>query len=290
MTISGPQLSEKNFINESYKKSPFPFWLWLVLLTIAIALFWGAMNWYTNKINLFFHDSPFLQVTNRQMSLFLWQNPEFMRINAKEKGNYLPGFKYLDKVTVDIAFADHYAAAPPELLFRYHTWDRLLKEEFIKRPIPLKDFRDFLSYVEEWQPHFWPDAPKEYINLIESLPKSQVEDLSTLSHKELPLDVRIAFQGWENYFKEGEAIDNVQADQNELKEFLSDHPHYTRNYWQNILKDNVPNYLKSLEDIHAVEDSFVPANELSSFLKAAIYNYQKTKTTKEPALEANSIN
>lgn len=276
MTLFGPQLSEKNFINESYKKDPFPFWIWLVLLTIAIAIFWGAMNLYTNKVNLLFKESPFLQVTNRQMSLFLWQNPEFMRINAKEKGNYLPGFNYLDKVTVDIAFADHYASAPPELLFRYHTWDRLLKTEFIERPIPLKDFRDFLSYVEEWQPRFWPDAPEEYKNMVEHLTQSQVADLSTLSYKELPLDVRIAFQGWENYFKEGEQIDRVQTTPNELKEFLSSHPHYARNYWQNILKDSLPDYLKNLEG-----DLPVQANQLSSFLKAAIYNYQQANGKSE---------
>lgn len=272
MTVPGPELPEKNFINESYKKDPFPLWLWLVLLTMVIALLWGGMNWYTNKVNLLFSDSPFLQVTNRQISLFLWQNPEFMRINAKEKGNYLPGFKYLDKVTVDVGFADQYAAAPPELLFRYHTWDRLLKKEFVERPIPLKDFRDFLSYVEEWQPRFWPDAPKEYIQLVEQLPTSKVEDLSTLSEKELPMDVRIAFQGWQNYFKEGEAINKVQVSQSELQEFLSSHPHYARNYWQNILKDSVPNYLKS-----AGSGETVPDTELSPFLKVALYNYMKAK-------------
>lgn len=274
MTIPGPELSEKNFINESYKKDPFPFWLWLVLLTMVIALVWGVLNWYTNKINLFVSENPFLQVTNRDMSLFLWQNPEFMRANVKEKSGYLPDFKYLDKVTVDVAFVDHYAVAPPELLFRYHTWSRLLKEEFIERPIPIKDFKDFLSYVEEWQPRFWPNAPKEYANLVENLSKSQVEDLSTLSDKELPLDVRIAFQGWENYFKEGEEINTIQATQHELKEFLSLHPHYARNYWQNILMDSVPNYLKGSENGTKAE-SIVPANELSPFLKVALYNYKR---------------
>lgn len=275
MTIpnNGPELSEKNFINESYSKDPFPLWLWLFLLTVIIALLWGGMNWYTNKINLVFRESPFLQVTNREISLFLWQNPEFMRINAKEKGGYLPAFKYLDKVTIDLAFADHYAAAPPELIFRYHTWDRLLKKEFIERPIPLKDFRDFLSYAEEWQPPYWVDATTEYVDLVKSLPTSKVQDLATLSYKELPLDVRIAFQGWENYFKEGEAINTVQISRKDLKVFLSSHPHYARNYWQNI----IPDYLKSPENDTKSGESIVPSNELSPFLKVAVYNYLKAK-------------
>jgi hypothetical protein len=277
MTLQGPELSEKNFINESNKKDPFPFWLWLVLMAIAAALLWGGMGWYTDKVNLLFSENPFLQVTNRQMSLFLWQNPEFMRINAKEKGSYLPAFKYLDKVTIDVGFADEYAAAPPELLFRYHTWNRLLKKEFIERPIPLKDFRDFLSYAEEWQPRFWPDAPKGYRQLVEGLSVSKMEDLSTLSYDELPLDARIAFQGWQNYFKEGEAINNVQISQSELKKFLSSHPHYARNYWQNI----VPDYLKSEAE---KDEANVPAKELAPFLKVALYNYLKanqSSTAKE---------
>lgn len=278
-----PELPEKNFINESYKKDPFPLWLWLFLITTAIALLWGTMNWYHGKVDTLFRESPFLQVTNRDLSLFLWQNPEYMRINAKEKANYLPGFKYLDKVTIDLAYADHYAEAPPELLFRYHTWDRLVRKEFTGGPISLKDFRDFLSYVEEWQPPYWPGAPKEYIELVQNLPNSKVEDLSTLSVKELPLDVRIAFQGWENYFKDREAINKVQITRKQLEEFLAGHPHYARNYWQNI----VPEYLKSGE---SASDGIVPANELPPFLKVAVYNYLKNVAPQEPVKHEEAIN
>ncbi len=270
---NGPELSEKDFINEGYSKNPFPLWLWLFLLTIGMALLWGVGNWYTDKINIVFKESPFLQVTNRDLSLFLWQNPEYMRINTKEKSNYLPAFQYLDKVTIDLAYADQYAVAPPDLLFRYHAWNRLIKNEFTDRPILLNDFRDFIGYAEEWQPAYWPGAPKEYISLIEGLPSSQVQDLSSLPRTELPLSVRIAFQGWENYFKAGEAINQIEVTQKELQEFLSSHPHYARNYWQNIVQDNVPNYLKSAETGTQLSRDVVPANEFSSFLKAALYNY-----------------
>lgn len=266
---NGPELSEKDFINEGYSKNPFPLWLWLFLLTIGIALLWGISNWYTDKVNIVFKESPFLQVTNRDISLFLWQNPEYMRINAKEKANYLPAFQYLDKVTIDLAYADHYAVAPPDLLFRYHTWKRLIKDEFVETPIPLKDFRDFISYAQEWDPAYWPAAPKEYISLVEGLPRSQVQDLSTLPLTTLPLDVRIAFQGWENYFKAGEAVNTMQVTQQQLQDFLNGHPHYARNYWQNIL----PNYLKSLGAGTKLNRDVVSSGEMASFLKVALYNY-----------------
>lgn len=285
-----PELQEKDFIHEPKSQGAFPFWLWLFLLTIVLSLLWGLGNWYSDKINLLFRESPFLQVTNRDISLFLWQNPEYMRINAKEKANYLPAFKYIDKVTIDIAFSDQYASAPPEMLFRYHTWNRLLKDEFIERPIPVNDFRDFLSYAEEWQPNYWPSAPEEYIHLVESLPTTQVEDLSTLPKKELPLAVRIAFQGWGNYFKEGDAINNIEVSHKQLKEFLESHPHYARNYWQNILKDTIPNYLKSTEEGVQSGETKVPSNELTSFLKVALLNFLKSKQPLPPVAQSSQIN
>jgi hypothetical protein len=281
-----PELSEKDFVNNNgYTKNPFPAWLWLFLLTTVIALCWGVGNWYNDKINLLFKQSPFLQVTNRDLSLFLWQNPEYMRINAKEKSNYLPAFKYLDKVTIDVAYADQFAVAPPEVLFRYHTWNRLVSKEFTERPIPLKDFRDFLSYAEEWHPRYWPAAPEEYIQLVDSLPTSQVTDLATLSDKQLPIPVRMAFQGWENYFKEGEAINSVEISQKQMQEFLSSHPNYARNDWQNIVKDEVPNYLKSLSDAKEAGEARVPTNEMTSFLKVAVYNYLQAKKEKKDSSE-----
>lgn len=274
-----PKLSEKDFIHEGYSKNPWPLWLWLFLITTGVALLWGASNWYTGKINLVMQESPFLQVTNRDLSLFLWQNPEFMRINTQEKSNYLPGFKYLDKVTMDLANADHYAIAPPELLFRYHTWHRLVSKEFTERTIPLQDFRDFLSYAEEWQPMYWPDATNGYSKLVESLATSQVKDLSTLSQEELPMPVRMAFQGWQNYFKEGVAIDKIEVTGENMKAFLAAHPHYARNYWQNIVHDSVPNYLKSMAKEGQENDSsgIVSSDELSPFLKVAVYNYLQSK-------------
>lgn len=272
MAAPGPELEEKNFINEGYSKNPFPLWLWFFLLIALLAMIWGVGNWYNNKVNLLFRESPFLRVTNRDLSLFLWQNPEYMRINAKEKSAYLPAFNYIDKVTVDVAFADQYAAAPPDLLFLYHTWDRLIKEEFTDRPIPAAEFRDFLGYAEEWQPHYWPDAPEGYVNLVAKLPTSAPADLSLLSKNELPLDVRIAFQGWLNFFKDGEAINTMKVTEGDIGQFLASHPHYARNYWRNIVQENTPDYLKGLTALSKGSGA-VPKDRLASFLRVALFNY-----------------
>ena len=284
MTIPGNELPEKDFINEGYKKNPLPLWLWFFLLIFMISLLWGMSNWYSVKINFLFQESPFLRVTNRQMSLFLWQNPEFMRANVKEKGGYLPGFKYVDKVTLDIAYADEFVAAPPELIFRYHTWNRLVSGEFTQRPIPKKEFQEFLSYAEEWHPRYWPEAPQGYIKLVNELAQKDIPNLATLSEQELPIDVRMAFQGWQNYFKDGEAINQLRVTQTQMGQFLSSHSHYTRNYWRNIVEDKIPNYLKSVTtDKAPASESAIPANELSSFLRVAIYNYLKAQEVEPKA-------
>lgn len=271
MTIQRPELPEKDFIQEGYSKNPFPFWLWLFLLAVVIVLAWGGTRWYSGKIDFIFSNSPFLQVTNRQLSLFLWQNPEFMRVNAKQKGGYLTGFQYAENVTMELASADQYAVAPPDLLFRYHTWNRLISAELTQRSIPRDEFREFLSAAPEWMPTYWPEAPAEYNKMIKDLGSSRVEDLATLPEATLPLSVRIAFQGWKNYFKEGEAIDGVKPTYAEVEKFISSHPHYARNYWRNIVDTLTLHYLKNMNDRE--KSGVVPSNEMAPFLKVAIYNY-----------------
>jgi len=272
MTTPGPQLSEKNFINEGYSKNPFPLWLWFFLLIAFLSIIWGGSNWYNGKINLLVKSSPFLEVTNRQISLFLWQNPEYMRINSKEKNAYLPGFQYMDKITLDLAQADYNAVAPPELLFRYHTWKRLLYNEFSQRPIPKKEFQDFLSYAQEWDPRYWEGTPKEYTAMVNSLPSNQTADLATLSKEALPMEVRIAFQGWYNYFIDGEKINALKPSYLQMTDFLKRHPDYARNFWRNVVQEKTPNYLKSLIQSADQKDTLIPADELTSFLRVAFYN------------------
>jgi hypothetical protein len=280
MTVP-PELPEKDFIQEGYRKNPFPFWLWLFLLTAIIAILWGGSSWYSGKLGSLFKDNPFLQVTNRDVSLFLWQNPEFMRINSNQKNGYLTGFKYVDQVTMELASADQYAVAPPELLFRYHTWSRLVKQESSFSKINLTEFREFLDAVPEWQPTYWPNAPKEYVKMVQGLSSSLTEDLATLNEAILPLDVRIAFQGWKNYFKDGEAINQVKPTYLQMRQFLTHHPHFARNYWRNIVAESNPDYLKDVNSLDS--EKIVPSNRMSSFLKVAIFNYLRQNNSQKEA-------
>ena len=88
---------------------------------------------------------------------------------------------------------------PPETLFLYHTWDRLLGAICFRRPISAEEFAAFLKDAEEWHPKNWADAPAAYAALVESDFTDDLQD-------RLPLQVRQAFVGWRNYFKEGEEI------------------------------------------------------------------------------------
>lgn len=268
-----PELSEKDFIQEGFRKNPFPFWMWLALLTIFVSLLWGGASSYYNKLSTFIQKSPFLQVTNRELSLFLWQNPEFMRVNAKEKNGYLLGFQYQNKVGVEPANADQHAVAPPEVLFRYHTWKRLLGDVYFSRTIPIEEFKEFLTQAAEWQPSFWKKAPPEYVKLVNGMPTLKIRNLELLPTEILPQTVRLAFQGWKNYFKEGTAINQVKPTFAEMKRFIDKYPNYARNYWRNIVHSTHPDYLRAFTFDKHDSSAIISGEELSPFLKVAIYNF-----------------
>lgn len=267
------QLSEKKFIQDDIPKNPIPFLFWGFLLTLIIVLIWGGELWYANFRSQQLALNPFLRVTNRELSLFLWQNSSYMRPHARSKSGYLPGFQYINSVGMDLESADSYAIAPPELLFLYHTWNRLLKKEFTPRPILISEFEEFLEYLKEWNPQNWPQAPKEYIKLLRDLPKMREENLLTLPLISVPIEVQMAFQGWKNYFKEGPSINKIRPLYKEIKAFMESHPHYARNYWRNIVSKESPNYLKSLTNNAFDPDAIFPNDELTVFLKVALYNY-----------------
>lgn len=280
-TPSSPQLEEKDFIHEEYSKNPFPFWLWLFLVTVVTCLIWGGISWYQKTLSWNLQTSPFLQVTNRQISLFLWQFSDFMRANSANKTGYLPGFLYKDKISLDLPFGDEYAVAPPELIFLYHTWDRLIsKEALAPRPIPIKEFREFLNYAEEWKPQYWPAAPEGYVLFSKSLETTKEENLETLPESSLPFEVRLAFQGWKNYFKEGTLINQVKPTYEEMQNFLNNHPHYARNYWRNIVEKDVPEYLKTLTSGKFEPHDAISNKELAPFLKVAFFNDQQALKSK----------
>jgi hypothetical protein len=263
-------LSESEFIRENSGKNPIPAWLWLFLVTIVLSVMWGANSWFFNLWQLEIAKSPFLQVTNREMSVFLWQFPEHMRVNAKNKGGYLTGFQYQDKITVFPELADEYVVAPPGVLFLYHTWNRLMGNEIIPRSIPIEEFKEFLSYAEEWLPQYWKKAPQYYLDFIKNLNQSDVKDLSSLPDLSIPLQVRQSFQGWKNFFKEGEAINKISPSFTEVQTFLKRYPYYARPYWQNILLKSYPNYLLAFTENN---QKAVGPDQMAPFLRVALFNY-----------------
>lgn len=165
---------------------------------------------------------------------------------------------------MEVPFADDFVIAPPEVLFRYHAWHRLVGNALTERPILASEFRSFLQYAPEWLPENWPDAPKGYVEVIQDL--GAQDDLTT----SLPFQVRQAFQGWKNYFMEGNAINALVVSKRELEEFLSLFPGYARNNWRNIVGVE---YLSYTLTPGGGNDDPVPATEIPGFLRVALYNY-----------------
>ena len=276
MTSDHESLSEKDFINESYRENPTPMWLWLLVILFLVAFGWGTSSWYQEHIRDRIGHTRSMQVSNRDMSLFLWQNPEFMRAHRKRGGTrgYLPGFEHLERIGVIPEVADKYVVAPPELLFRFHIWHRLLGDIRFPAPIPADDFRKFFEESPEWQPNYWAGAPGEYRDLVDSLESGGAapHDLATLSEAVLPWAVRQAFQGWKNYFIDRDAINALTVTYDEMERFIARYPHYARNYWRNVLEDTVPDYLLSFTKGGYSSDGIVPSRELAPFLRVAVYN------------------
>ncbi|MCB1118831.1 MAG: hypothetical protein KDK65_02605 [Chlamydiia bacterium] len=260
-------IDEEEFINEGHQKNPLPFLLLLCIFGMVIALFWGGREWYMAQESA--TKSPFRQVTNRDFSLFLWQYPHLMRIHAPSKRDYLKSFQYQDKVNIFPGEADQFVDASPELLFHYHTWDRLLKPDEMVRRIPVDEFRFFLNYAEEWKPTNWPEAPAKYASLVVNLPQNTSGDLFPA----LPLDVRRAFIGWKNYLYEGDQIAESTFTAKEVKDFLKAHPTYQRPLWYNLVKD--PSYLKGINTLP--DEAQIPPETLLAFLRVALYNAKKTE-------------
>ncbi len=261
MVDSGPELEEKDFIHEGVKKDPFPLIIWFIVLTALIASAWGLSTWYDKLITREIKQDPFLQVTNREFSLFLWDNPEFMRIHVSDKASYLPAFEYVETLAMKTEMAEDYVVVPPHVLFDYHTWRRLIFNEIPVQKVLKDDFKKFLDYAQEWKPENWKQAPSEYIKTVTTLEKNTERVL------EVPREVQQAYTGWKNFFIEGEKINAFQPSYALLDRFLIDHPHYSRNYWQNML----PEYLKT----QGKGDNVIPRQELVGFLIKALYNFQK---------------
>lgn len=241
----------------------------------VVLLMWGGRSYFQGYLHQVKEERPFLDVTNRQMSLFLWQNPEFMRINAKSKSGYLPGFQYLEgSVAMEAGAPEEIVQVSPEVLFRYHVWSRLVSTEMPARAIPEGEFLQFLDYAPEWRPKNWPAAPKGYQDLLPTL-KSGTNDLSRLQEGVVPLEVRTAFVGWKNFTKEQEAIKASRITYGQVLDLIAVAPHYARNFWQNIVDSNQGTYVKGIDKSEGKD--LVPDKDMPEFLRIAVYNFEQAK-------------
>lgn len=281
---STAELPEKKFIQEPLppKGGQIPLWVWFTLFTMFIALIWGSMGWFQGVVTEKIQKEPFLEVTNREFSQFLWQFSAFMKAHAKEKTGYLPAFRMENKEILDPKAADEWVTAPPEVLFLYHTWHRLIGDDYIPRPIPQAEFVQFMNQVKIWQPEYWKSAPKEYVEFINSRLYEKVENLQTLPETTLPKSVRIAFQGWKNYFIEGDQVNNLIVTISDVKKFIEKYPAYARNYWRNIEQIGGrevagSQYLLTLLRPPLSLDEPFPEGQVPPFLKVALFNELERK-------------
>ncbi len=270
---SNDEVSDSELGSNGSKKDRLPFWIWLFFVALLIGLFSTVQNWVEDQLSEFHASTPFFQVTNRDFSLFLWQNPQFMRINVSSKQAYLPGFQYLDKVTPFPEKAEELVQAPPSVLFHYHTWNRLIARETPLRPIKAASFKEFLRQSQEWLPRWWHEAPEGYVKLLEQLPS--IPDDQVL--QDLPYVVKQAYIGWKNYFFEGEAINGIMPTFGQLEAFLAAYPHFARNYWRNLTLESDPNYLKMVAYAHPDSDSIVSRDEMTPFLRVALFNFLEAR-------------
>ncbi len=273
-TDDRPPLEEKDFIRESPPPKPsIPIWIWLAVGAAVVAVILGTGSWLKQGVSEGLKTSPFANVTNRQLSLFLWQFPEYMRANLPAKEYYLSGFNYSNgKVSMVTSQADKITSAPDDILYLYHTWSRLLKPGAVLRRVPLDTFKEFLKEFPEWMPDNWPEASQSYKDLVAKLDVANPDDFLKQSRTNLPNDVLIAVTGYRNYYKEGADIDKFSPFYEELDHFVNTHPNYARNFWRNILLKSRPDYLLVLTSGKYNAKAVVSPTEMAGFLKVAMFN------------------
>ena len=66
-------LEEKDFIYEAKGNDPLPPWFFIIIVLGIFSIIWLGGNWFLQTMETKVDENPFLQVTNREMSLFLWQ-------------------------------------------------------------------------------------------------------------------------------------------------------------------------------------------------------------------------
>lgn len=250
----------------------------LGIFLCVLLVIWALDKWedeiHYNKVQ----DDHFFQVTNRDLSIFFFQNPGILEYTGK--------VPYFNSAEVPIILAPHFADvdadAPVSLLYRYQVWKRLLYGKLAKEPIYVFRFVEFLNENCMWLPSNWAAAPHEYVTLISSMEQNSETDLSKLSYKELPYEVRVAFQGWRSYTLDWDDIRSIDPTGIELEKFLVEHKEYLRPLWINFERESTPHYLKSFSPagkfIGKDPHQKISEDELTAFLKMGLFNSQQSQS------------
>jgi len=217
----------------------------LAIFAGAVLLIWGFMS--SGEFSLG-KSGAFYAVTNRDFSLFLWQN--------LEKGDV----RLFHETALLQENVDRQVQASPDILAQYHVWQGLLGDILIPRKIPLEEFRSFLAFAIEWLPENWEKASFEYRSFAKDLPKCPFQQLEPLPFDTIPMQVRMAFYGWKNAFLEREAILKFQPSREQVQAFLKRYPQYARHYWRNFF----PGYLQGV---------FSGFETMPYFLRSALFNF-----------------
>ena len=267
------ELQEKDFIQEPTKGGQGPLIFFLFILFI-VAIGWGIGSWRKKTIGQKKRENILLQVSNRDFSIFLWENPQFMRPNKRLGSYYLEDFDGKDKIHLNFLKADKWVQVSHEVLFIYHTWKRLVGQYNYRAPISPFEFKNFVNDCPEWRSINWPNAPKEYKKILMDEKFLYINNLQELSYLELPLKVRKAFLGLKAFYKEGEAINTQEITYGSLRGFLRVYPNFSRNLWLGIYEQDYPNYLLDVDKAHISDYEIVPYDHLSPLLRFAFYQYQ----------------
>ena len=147
----------------------------------------------------------------------------------------------------------------------------------VTRSIPKQQFLEFLKDSDEWRPGNWPGEPAAYPEFVKNLPESSVTDLKSTSFDILPNEIRMAFIGWKNYYSEGKEINDLKPTYALLERLVSVAPNYNRNFWRNIVMEAEQNYLLDYFKGTFKADDVIPNNQISSFLRVALFNQNKTE-------------
>ena len=213
------------------------------------------------------------KVANRDYSLFLWQNPQWMGNLKSKETLYVTGDWSAGKSFADPRLAEAYVTLPADILYIYNTWRTQVWQYLPPRPIPAGKFLRFLAICDMWQPRNWTEAPLDYNDLIEKLGSmNPLEDLQKQPLSILPHEVRLAFIGYENYFFEANQINALKPTYGDIQAFLKKYPQYGRSYWIKAIDGRYPKYLLSYSQAQYVPNEMVPDDELAPFLRAALYN------------------